>query len=76
MIKSIIFAALAVQNGLYFWCGVPEAYGLDQTHRFAAVASFKANLIAKVAVYDTNGNIVGWWYYYDDGTKVWHPFGE
>lgn len=34
-----------------------------------------ANLISIVKLYDTNGNYVGSWYYYDDGTKVWHPFG-
>lgn len=34
-----------------------------------------AHIIATVAIYDSQtGAIVGWWDYYDDGTKKWRPW--
>ena len=35
----------------------------------------EAHIIATVAIYDSQtGQIVGWWDYYDDGTKKWRPW--
>jgi len=35
----------------------------------------EAHIIATVAIYDSQtGAIVGWWDYYDDGTKKWRPW--
>ena len=37
--------------------------------------AIEAHIIATVAIYDSQtGAIVGWWDYYDDGTKKWRPW--
>ena len=42
---------------------------------FASNSSVEAHIIATVPIYDLQtGAIVGWWDYYDDGTKKWRPW--
>ena len=37
--------------------------------------AIEAHIIATVAIYDSQtGAIVGWWDYYDDGSKKWRPW--
>ena len=48
---------------------------LPRFNWFASQTATEAHVIYSITVYETgNTTIIGWWDFYDDGTKKWRPW--